>query len=152
MTTRGRLIFSTVVIAMLLRANVGIPNDNASNDLLIIANTAVPVESITLDEARRYFLMKKNQWPGGIKVLPINAVSGSSLRKAFLSRVLNKSPSEERMYFEDEKLRKGIVPPPEFRNVEKAVFKLKGSIGYTFRSDFTAGVSKVLLVVPAIAP
>ncbi len=39
------------------------------------------------------------------------------------------------------------MPPATFSNLLKAVFKVNGSVGYVFRSDYKEGVVKVLMVL-----
>ncbi len=57
--------------------------------------------------------------------------------------------AEEDNYWEDQKIRNNMEEPPKFRNVLKAVFHLKGSIGYVYRKDYKEGVVKILTVIPA---
>lgn len=116
------------------------------DDLLIIANRNVKASKISPEEAKAIFLKKKATFKGR-KVIPINARDGSSLRKAFRSRVLGMGGSEEKAYWEELKVKKGESSPTEFGNTLKAVFSVKGSIGYCKRKDFKDGAAKVLAVL-----
>ena len=82
-------------------------------------------------------------------MVPINAMGSSPLREAFRTQVLQMTAAEETRYWQDMKIKKGLTPPSEFGNVQKAVFNLKGSVSYVFRSEHKGGVTKVLLEIPA---
>ena len=120
----------------------------ASNDpLLIIANKAVPQNSITAAEAKQIFLKQRDHWKGGGKIVPMNTKPGTAERKAFQSKVLGMDDTAEKSYWQEQKVKKGLSPPPEFSNVQKAVFSLKGGIGYCFKSQFKVGTNKILLTL-----
>ena len=57
------------------------------------------------------------------------------------------TPSEEATYWENQKIRQQLSPPPEMGSILKAVFKLKNSISYAYRKDVAGDVVKVLLVI-----
>jgi hypothetical protein len=74
--------------------------------------------------------------------------SDSELRAAFRKRVLKMSEEKERGFWEDEKVKKGIEPPPEVPATLKAVFAKSGSVSYVFRKDFKEGTAKILATFP----
>ncbi len=115
-------------------------------DLLIIANSATAVGSISKAEARELFLKTKSNF-GGRKTIPIHAATGSLLRRVFAQKVLGMTPEEEKQYWEKQKIMAGTTPPTAFPNTARAVFKLKSSISYVFRKDYK-NVGKILLVIP----
>ena len=55
--------------------------------------------------------------------------------------------SRERSYWQEQKIRKGLMPPATFSNLLMAVFKVNGSVSYVFRSDYKQGVVKILAVL-----
>jgi len=118
-------------------------------DILIVANKSVRVSSITVNEAKNLFLQKRTQWPGGAKAIPINAPQKAEIRAHFDERVLSMSLEDELVYWYKKKIQTGSSAPPEFTNPLKAVFRLKGAVGYVFRSQYREGVAKILLVLPA---
>ena len=122
--------------------------DNPS-DILIIVNKGVSENKVDPELIRHLFLKIKTRWKKGTKVVPIHAKDGTQLRKEFLARLLKMTPDVEKAYWRDQKIKVGLSKPPEFGNVQKAVFKLKGAIGYIYRSQYLEGVVKVVLVVPA---
>ncbi len=119
------------------------------NDILIIANKSVHQESSTLGEIKNLFLKKKTTWQSGEKALPIHASRSASIRAEFLKRVLDMSTSEETAYWHARKVKEGIDKPVTFGNTLKAVFKLRYSVGYIYRSQYKEGVVRILLVIPA---
>ncbi len=136
-----------LLIAVLLLYPTAIVAESP-DDILIIANKGVSAKSVTMDELRAMFLKKRKQWKQGGNVVPIHAKKGSPLRHQFQLRVLKMNPDEEDTYWNDQQVRHGLGPPPEFGYGLKAVFKLKGSVSYIYRKDFREGVVKVLAVVP----
>jgi hypothetical protein len=117
------------------------------NDILVVANNSVPISSISTAELKSIFLKKKGRWKNGSKAFPIHAKEGTTLRKAFGQRLLNMELSRELSYWQEQKIRKGIMPPATFSNLLKAVYKVKGSVSYVFRSNYKAGVVKILAVL-----
>jgi hypothetical protein len=149
MRMRTPFLFSALMLlgaTTPMEANSG---GGAPTDLLVIGNSAVPTDSVSAAELKNYFLKKSGRWSGGMKVIPVNAKTGSPARVAFQKLVLGMSAAEEMRYFQDLKIKKGITAPAEFGNTQKAVSKLKGSVSYTLRSEYKAGVNKVLLTIPA---
>ena len=119
------------------------------NDILIVANPSAPASGISLDDIRSIFLKKRSNWPGDGNAVPINARKGSSLRKEFVKRVLGMTQAEESAYWKDARIKSGLTEPAEFSDVLKAVFKLKGSLSYVFRSDYKEGVAKIIYILKA---
>jgi ABC-type phosphate transport system substrate-binding protein len=121
---------------------------NDPEDILVVVNVSVAEKSVELEELRTIFLKMRTSWRSGGKVVPINPKNGSALRRQFQERVLGMSADEEKSYWEKQKITKGVEPPPEFTNTLKAVFRIKGSVTYIYRSQYREGVSKVLYVLP----
>jgi len=116
------------------------------NDILIIANSSVNAEKISTDDLVAIFLRKMESFGGG-RVIPINAKGGTAARKAFQAKVLGMDGASESGYWEEQKIKSGLTPPVEFAETVRAVFHMKGSIGYCRRSEFKEGVVKILLVL-----
>jgi ABC-type phosphate transport system substrate-binding protein len=122
---------------------------NSPNDILIVANNAAGGGSLSISDVRDMFLKKRASWSNGAKIMPVNAPEGSSLRTAFRSKVLGMTSAAEQAYWQERKIKAGESVPPEFGDTLRAVFKMKGAIGYVLRSQFKEGTAKVLLVIPA---
>jgi hypothetical protein len=118
-------------------------------DILIVANAAAGVSKLSLADVRDMFLKKRTSWPSGTKVVPLNVTDGSDLRNDFRARVLGMSGAQEQSYWQERKIKAGESTPSEFGDTLRAVFKLRGAIGYVYRSQFKEGTAKVLLVIPA---
>ncbi len=117
-------------------------------DILVIVNKNVPVNSINETVLRGIFLKVRKDWPGGQAAMPVNA-KDETLRAAFRSRVLQMDASAEKRHWEEVKVKYGQSEPPALSNNLKAVFSLKGSVSYVYRKDFTEGIAKVVMVIPA---
>ena len=118
------------------------------DDLLIITYSTTKIDKISIEELKAIFLKHRELTIGGFRVLPIHAPDDSVARKRFVEQVLGMTIEDERAFWQKQKIKKGLTPPPTFTNICKAVFKLKSAIGYVRRSDYK-GVNKVLLVIPA---
>lgn len=117
-------------------------------DILIVANKTVPVDSLTMDDLRQIFLKRRKKWSGGHKIVPIHVKGDPALRERIRKELLSMTAAEEKDHWEDQKLRTGIKEPPEIRQNLRAVFSLKGSISYVYRKDYKKGVVKILAVLP----
>lgn len=134
---------------LVVHAPPGTASAEHPEDILIVANKSVSVNSITMNEAKNLFLHKRTHWSDGAKVLPINAPQKSDIRAEFDTQVLAMSLEDELVYWYKKRIQTGSSAPPEFTNPLKAVFRLKGSVSYVYRSQYREGVAKILLVLPA---
>lgn len=119
---------------------------------MIIANPSGSNQGISLDDIKSIFLKKRTNWPRGGNAVPINARKGSAVREEFVQRVLNMTQAEESNYWKEEQIKSGLTAPVEFSNVLKAVFKLKGSVSYIYRSEYREGVAQIIYVLKASQP
>jgi ABC-type phosphate transport system substrate-binding protein len=119
------------------------------NDIMIVVNKKVPVDTLTIKELKNFFLKKQFFWSrAGSDVRPINAKAGSDLRRLFLRRTFDWTETEEVEYWRTSKIQHGISKPVESSHTLKAVFSVEGSISYVFRSDYHKDVCKVVLILP----
>ena len=123
--------------------------DGNPQDILVIANTALPLSTVSMGELRNIFLKKKSAWHTGASALPVHAQENTVLRKQFRDRLLQMSATAEREYWKNAKIKQALMEPPDFANTLKAVFKLRGAVSYVFRSDYKDGVAKIVMVLPA---
>ncbi|MCP4675326.1 MAG: hypothetical protein GY854_07435 [Deltaproteobacteria bacterium] len=145
---KGRLSIICLTCVAFFWAQAKPARAESPGDILIVANKGVAVDSVSVDELKAFFFKQRTSWKKGGKVVPVHAKEGSSLREAFLAKVLSMQLTQEIAFWQEQKIRKGISAPPEFSNTLKAVFKIKGSLSYVFRKDFKEGVVKVILVLP----
>jgi len=120
-------------------------------DILVVANRKVSVDSVTLAELQSIYLGQRKSWKKGGKIKPINAKVGSRLRSVFRKKVLGLDETRETNYWQMQKVRKTGTPPVESVNTLLAVIKNSGSVSYVFRKNYRQGLVKVLLVLPGQA-
>lgn len=141
------LIFSASLVlggVFVLRPASGGADDTT---LVIIAHPSVPVSRLSANEVRQIFLKERTNWPGGGKIVLMNAKSGSPERAAFQAKVLGMDDSAEKAYWQKQKIKKGLTPPPEISNTQRGVFSLQQSLSYCLKSQYKTGTSKVLLTL-----
>jgi hypothetical protein len=118
-----------------------------ADTLVIITHKSVSVDHMTIAEVRRVFLKERTDWKNGERAFPINGKPGTKARMLFQKKVLNMSDNEETTYWQNQKIKRGLTPPPEFTNTQRAVFSLKGSLGYCLKSEHKPGASKIILTL-----
>ena len=140
---------SVTITALLISAVLVAPaSGNADkNTIVVFVNNSVSVNTLNISEIRRLFLKERTTMEDGSKAVPVNATAGSPLRKAFNDAVLGMTEADETRYWQEQKIKKGLTPPPEFNNTQKAVYSLKGGIGYCFESEHIPTVNKVVLKI-----
>ena len=114
---------------------------------MIIVNKSVAQDSLSVGELKQIFLKKKGNWGGGARIVCINAPENTKLRDSFRSKVLGMSKDEEAQYWQNERIKGKLSPPPTFRNAVKAIFKLRASISYVYRKDLPGKAVKVVAVI-----
>ena len=137
------LTLVVLCLVMLLGVRVDPARAQKPTDLLIIANRSVRVGSVSRGELRRIFLKQRGSWKSGQNAVPVNARTGPA-REAFRRKVLRMDAATESKYWQDEKIKKGTAAPPEFNNPVKAVFKIKGAVGYVLRKKLPPGLVNVI--------
>ncbi len=140
------ITLALALATLLLSSPVALAED--PRDILVVANQGTPGDSITLATLRNLFLKIRVQWEDGTKVTAINDKADTVLRAAFQARVLEMTGAQEESYWQEQRIKSNLTPPPEMPNRLKAVFKVKGAVSYVYRGEFKAGAAKVLLVLP----
>jgi len=121
---------------------------NADEDTIVVfVHKGASVTNMTVAEIKRLFLKERMTLKDGTKAVPVNARSGSRLRQVFVRKVLGMDEAGEKIYWQEQKIKRGLTPPPEFNNTQKAVFSLKGGIGYCFKSEHIPNVNKMVLTL-----
>ncbi len=141
-----------VLLALLAIPQTGWCADEQPEDLVVVANFMVPIDSITIEDLRAIFSKMRKTWTGGLAIEPIHAPDESKERLIFSWVVFGKSPQDAVRDGEDRRIMRGDTPPVSVSNQKnrrlRKVFAHKGSISYVLRKDYLAGVSKVLAVIP----
>ena len=91
-----------------------VPHDPAASDaFLIVVNDQNATPSMSRALVSRYFLTKVSRWDSGAVALPVDLPADSPVRDAFSRRVLSKSVSSIRAYWQQQIFSGRDVPPPE---------------------------------------
>ena len=119
----------------------------AAESLVIIVNRANPVDNLSTEELRRYFLLEREHWPGGRKNTVLMLPSGTAERKAILHQVYNLNDGELNRHFLQANYTGQIHSAPKELanpvNVRKFVFNVPGAIGYVRASEMDDTVKAV---------
>jgi hypothetical protein len=142
-----RIVLGVAAMAVSIAVPPPILGAESPNDILIIANRTASEKAISVVDLRAIFLKKRLGWPAGGKAIPIHVKGNPTLKQRFLEIVTDMTEEEEKHYWQKQKVRKGIPPPPEFQDVLKAVFSVKNSVSYIYRHQYHEDVVKVLLVL-----
>jgi hypothetical protein len=108
-------------------------------------NESTQVTSRFLSQA---FLKKTRIWPNGTTILPVDQVSASAVRARFAERVLSRSVSAVKNYWQQMIFSGREVPPLELTTdaaVVEYVLKNPGALGYVSAAA-ELGTAKVLRV------
>jgi TonB family protein len=118
-----------------------------ASDVKIIANPGVRTGTISVDELKGVFLLKRRTLNDGTSAEPVLEKSGQS-HEAFLKQYLNRDNEEIHVYYQGLVFTGKALMPKEFKtdaDVVAYVSRTRGAIGYVGASADTSGV-KVLEV------
>ena len=105
----------------------------ADETFKVIVNPQNTVEEVDRDFLRDAYLKKATEWSGGTAVRPIDLSSKFNVRDSFVERVLRKTPSQLKKYWNQQIFSGKGVPPPEAgstADVIEYVMANKGAVGY----------------------
>ena len=125
----------SVFSALLLLAGVlwFSPMAGAQSGFQLIVHEDNPYESISQEQASDFFLKKDSTWDDGTPVQPIDLSKPASVREAFSSAVLKRSPNEIRKYWQRQIFTGRNSSPPE-KDSEADIIAFvranRGAIGY----------------------
>ncbi len=123
-----RFVFINLLVVFLFGA---IPA--RANSIVVIVNKENPVNSLTVDEVRRYFLLDSKNWPSGSKIKPINLHKSSTTKNYFLNKILKMTLNDYDHFWLSMKQKSGETEPKTVKS-NKFVLKIVGkdakAIGY----------------------
>jgi ABC-type phosphate transport system substrate-binding protein len=142
----------TCVITWLILLSVPLPirAGTSAAAIVVIANKATTVRSMSRDDLRPLFQTKKTTWPDGSAARPFNLPESDHLRQGFDAAVLGLDPDRVARYWIDRKIRGGERPPqtaPSGPVMVKVVSKTPGAIGYVAAAAVDASVVVVAKVI-----
>ena len=80
---------------------------------LVVVNEQNAVSSMSRGVVSRFFLKKVSRWESGVVALPVDLPPDSPVRDAFSRRVLSKSVTSIKAYWQQQIFSGRDVPPPE---------------------------------------
>jgi ABC-type phosphate transport system substrate-binding protein len=142
-------LFSLVVVASCwcsaLLADVSL----AGRELSVIVHKASPAQSLSVEEARVYYLKKQLAWSDGTKVRPVE--QSGDVRDGFVKRTLGMSVTEYQRYWLELKYSAAESPPKQVEDdadVVRFVGAMKGAIGFVDSESLDpAALGKVKVVL-----
>ena len=112
--------------------------------LVVFVNKEVGADALTVEEIRQIFLRQRTTWAGGQRIACIDTRPGAPAREAFRTRVLKMTADEEKRYWQEQHIKGEATEPPTFSDTVRAVFMLKGGIGYSLRKDIKGSAVKIV--------
>ena len=117
--------------------------------IVVIVNSANPVENLSVGEVRKIFFSDRSRWDSGKSVAPVMIGSGAE-RVAFLKIVCGMSDADFKKYFVQAAFTgKDVTPPKDVsssRDVKSVVAGSPGAIGFVRASEFSASDSGIKAV------
>lgn len=116
------------------------PVEAAGDPIVVIVNSANPVDNLSIGELKKLFLSDRSKWDTGKSVAPVMVVAGNSERTAFLKIVCSMGDADFGKYFLQAAFTgKSATPPKEVSNaraVKSVVAGSPGAIGFVKAGDF----------------
>ncbi len=89
------------------------PYATRASGFVVVVNDQNAVSAMSRAQVARYFLKKISRWDSGAVAMPVDLPADSPVRVAFTRRVLAKSVSSVRAYWQQQIFSGRDVPPPE---------------------------------------
>ncbi len=118
-------------------------------DIVVIVNPASGVNSLSLGEAKKIFLIKKKNFPNGEKAKPVEQAEGSATRDIFNNKVLKKNNLQYKAYWSKIIFSGKGIPPKSMADdatVKTFVAATIGAIGYVDSGLVDSSVKVVLTI------
>jgi ABC-type phosphate transport system substrate-binding protein len=135
--------FSILVLAGLAACwmALGATSAEAAGDpIVVIVNSANPVDNLSMGELKKLFLSERSRWDTGKAVAPVMLVPGAAERTSFLKMVCGMNDADLGKYFMQAAFTgKSATPPKEVGSsgaVKAFVASSPGSIGFVKGLDF----------------
>lgn len=89
------------------------PHAARASGFVVVVNNQNAVSAMSRAQVSRYFLKKISRWDSGAVAMPVDLPSDSPVRDAFTRRVLAKSVTSVKAYWQQQIFSGRDVPPPE---------------------------------------
>ena len=137
-----RLEFNRVLCAVLLAGSTLVPLAHAADRAVVVIGHS-SVRKLDQAALQRIFTGKTIE-VDGVRVQPINAAPGTSVRQRFLSQYLQTDEDQYVGYWTVRRYVGKGTPPPEVRQTSEMielVGKTPGAIGYIDEADLQPGLN-----------
>lgn len=84
-----------------------------ASGFVVVVNDQNAVSAMSRAQVTRYFLKKISRWDSGAVAMPVDLPADSPVREAFTRRILAKSVSSVKAYWQQQIFSGRDVPPPE---------------------------------------
>jgi len=119
-------------------------------DFVVIVNAFNPFITIRADDLSRIFLKKSATWSNGQAAQPVDQPEGSTLRRRFTARVLNRDTGSVKSYWQQQVFSGRAIPPPAL-DTDAAVLEFVRQhpygVGYVSASTPLTSEVRVIAVV-----
>lgn len=127
---------------------------NAGEPLAFVVNRANPVDNLTSEELRRYFLAERTRWENGRRVTLIMRAQGQPERDAVLRLVYRMREQEFNFYFLHAQFTGEIEGGPKVLDDAQAVLRyvsyVPGALAYVRAAEVSPAVK--VLRIDGLAP
>lgn len=143
----GLLIAVCIGIAI-IQPEFGFSEEVAAPDIVIIGNRDLPFDSLTLNDIKDIFNMKKTMWKGELQ-LTFAILSEGETHRLFVLKYLRKTPAQYRRYWKKLIFSGKGVQPLSFRTEKDLMAHIaltQGAIGYISKDTKPSGVKVITIV------
>ncbi|HUS27652.1 MAG TPA: hypothetical protein VMZ53_04065 [Kofleriaceae bacterium] len=137
-----------LAIVVMLVLGLGSASIAAEEEFKVIVHPDISVDAVSRDFLRDAYLKKATEWSSGTTVHPIDLSTKFGVRSAFIEKVLRKTPTQLRRYWNQQIFSGKGVPPPEASSTDAVisyVLSHKGAVGY-LPASADSGKAKVIKV------
>jgi len=140
------VILSALVLGMVL----GVARRGAAQDVTVIVNDAVPVNSLSMDEVGKVFQKARMRWPNGLTLEPVDLAEGAAVRDRFSRMVFSKTTQQVKAWWQTQIFSGSSVPPVELASEQAVIDYVRlhaGAIAYVSSSmNLGEGVRRLRVV------
>jgi len=137
----------TTIVAIVF---FGLFSQGSMAEIEVIVDTSVSIDSVDAKQLQRLYLNKPVRLKANVKLTPIDQKKGSSLRKEFTQKVLDKTERQLASYWSRLMFSGKGNPPQQYDNdtaVLEQVTANPGTVGYIDSASANENV-KVILRIP----
>lgn len=127
-----RLGCRVAVLLALGLAELLLPAASLSDDVVVVANSAVPVNDLSFTELRRIFLGERQFWSSNLRISLLLSAPAARDRDVLLKTVYDMSEAQFRQHWIGKVFRAEVASPPQIyysdEEILQAVAAIPGSI------------------------